>query len=1578
MHNKIKRNLLNSSIILALMVLPVIFFIPMNFTSNVGSDTALDNENESESLLDNDGFSIGTLMPISSDSEKTPWWNSSWRYRKLINLKSTSDTLRNYQVKISINLTEDYNEGRIEETGSDIRVVNSTNIEIGFWIEDMEIAGDNSTIWVNVPKIPNDSYETIFLYYGNPDAESASSGDLTFDFYDDFTATSLDTNKWQVVDDTGWSIVSGELKGTNTKGRIRSFATFSATLIAETRTKAVTRAANGEQTLGFWKSTSDSFGLLEHGGGTPSQYWYRTDGSWVGPYAYDTFANWHIVNITAYDVGSVKLLIKDLVDGSTAPTPQAVSNAISNEPLMLGKRYDQSDASTTYNNQPYEQYWDWIRVRKYASSEPIVSVGEFQKRASDVTVIVKDEDGRIVPNANVTLVNSTGLYKINPRAIESKITNEQGKVLFEANYTTYNITVTYTIESTGRKMVAYNSSKAAEPLHHITEIFQTVFLEVNMTAIDFEIEDVNEDAVTIGYVKVYYEKGDLVHLAKLNLDENGRTTFRWGGDRARYYYEVYYNNSDYAKKDILLNASYIEKSAYETKGKLFNHTIDVFIKNTNPGPLNPYRINYYIYTNNKSSDNLAVPSYLVNKKILKANISMAAMDDINYVRISYINQSGQLNELEELRVDDVTGSVNIKFEVANLTDSDLVRDDYEMYGLYLNVFGNNLSSPCHGKIHVNFSESWREYNKTALSKLNIKVVKVIDVTFEQQPVGEVIVHVTNGTHGGAGESIVNLTTASTDNNKGYAYGETNYEIPFWYISGRIYNFTLEWFEKDQDFLVNASDQSKPKPPPYLNMDRPYNYTLINAQEIIFDLDTDIDKYKTRFNESSGPTEVIWGEIIFLKVNFTSTSDNWVTTDPVIGADEVICKVTQLGKSAVLKTFDLSPVPMQEGNYSVDIGSNNFSAGLDYGYYTFTVYGTKRGYSTPIPVSLNIKINAKTTAISIHNYSKISEEFTSSNVCTKDFNELFNISVRYYDTATGDEICDANTELYYNWYATSSWEQCTIDQKNPGYYVIPINTSDADNTGTYPIQVRAYHENYSQQENIQFNLGITSRNTMLNRIDIPNQEPKTDGLYHISKNVYVKEIYNFSFSYSDLKTEKKIQNAEVIYEWYKMNVKGERITGVGGSGFLTENSAHNYTLDFKTQTRTNGSYAIFINFKKNNYEVRNALIDLKILIRPTKLNGTDYTGKTEEAVLPFTIYTGEKINFTFDYTSVLTGAKLTSNMVKKYFRWIQIGANNNGTLNLNITSNNRYSLDFNTANREAGDYQLVTYLESTNHSLQVYTINLKIKIRQINFTLSGFTGGQIIIKQGIKQIIQMSLIDNSRGGAPLLSANVTLQIGSQIIILMDDNGDGIYTGIFDSSIINTFFQQETLTGTIIIEKKFYETKEITATIVVRMIDTPFLDGVPLFWVVMGIALIGGVVGSLLTYRYVQLARIPTFVKKTRKISNAIKGRKEIQEALLYPPKEAVAVKLYGEDWEFLGLSLTDILGIEITKAKTLPEVPVEPGKITKEKKEKPPKEKKEKAPKEKKEKTKTPSEAPKETPKKPEETKKDEKPAGGAV
>jgi hypothetical protein len=125
---------------------------------------------------------------------------SGFKYRKEINIKNTSDEdLYDYQLKI---------EGEKGNTlpGTIVRFTAADGTTLLPYYKEgqrpiiqgqlpVEKMGAVPIFWVRVPHIPKEGV-SIYLYYGNDEAESLSDPEAVFDFYEGFTGESLDMDKW--------------------------------------------------------------------------------------------------------------------------------------------------------------------------------------------------------------------------------------------------------------------------------------------------------------------------------------------------------------------------------------------------------------------------------------------------------------------------------------------------------------------------------------------------------------------------------------------------------------------------------------------------------------------------------------------------------------------------------------------------------------------------------------------------------------------------------------------------------------------------------------------------------------------------------------------------------------------------------------------------------------------------------------------------------------------------------------------------------------------------------------------------------------------------------------------------------------------------------------------------------------------------------------------------------------------------------------------------------------------------------------------------------------------------------------
>ncbi len=138
----------------------------------------------------------------------------SWDYKRGISLAPATPT-DNYQVQVQLDSSFPYSNA--QGSGEDIRFYDSNFNKLNYWIEYWNSAtwSNRSSIWVN---IPDAGTEKIFMYYGNSNVSSESYGELTFPFFDDFTGTTIDTDKWSVFDNGSYLSQNDKLIATGGSG----------------------------------------------------------------------------------------------------------------------------------------------------------------------------------------------------------------------------------------------------------------------------------------------------------------------------------------------------------------------------------------------------------------------------------------------------------------------------------------------------------------------------------------------------------------------------------------------------------------------------------------------------------------------------------------------------------------------------------------------------------------------------------------------------------------------------------------------------------------------------------------------------------------------------------------------------------------------------------------------------------------------------------------------------------------------------------------------------------------------------------------------------------------------------------------------------------------------------------------------------------------------------------------------------------------------------------------------------------------------------------------------------------------
>jgi hypothetical protein len=236
--------------------------------------------------------------------------------------------------------------------------------------------------WVKVPSIPASSTKTIYVYYGNPGATSASNGTLTFDFFDDFLGTSLDTSKWYVVAGTSYTVSNSILKITVGAIGLQSALSFNLNSGYLTEAKIQYNSNIEDRYSGVLEISSSRF-TASGNGNADATVLYMVDypassssvKTWIGN---GGTATYNIANDAT--VFTMALNTWYILGVESTPSTAAVwkdYSRLNNYAVSWAKNINYLSLGAFHGAGTYDikdTSYDWVRVRKYTSPEPTVSI----------------------------------------------------------------------------------------------------------------------------------------------------------------------------------------------------------------------------------------------------------------------------------------------------------------------------------------------------------------------------------------------------------------------------------------------------------------------------------------------------------------------------------------------------------------------------------------------------------------------------------------------------------------------------------------------------------------------------------------------------------------------------------------------------------------------------------------------------------------------------------------------------------------------------------------------------------------------------------------------------------------------------------------------------------------------------------------------------------------------------------------------------------------------------------------------------------------------------------------------------
>ncbi|TET60933.1 MAG: LamG domain-containing protein, partial [Promethearchaeota archaeon] len=290
-------------------------------------------------------------------------------------------------------------------------------------------------------------------------------------------------------------------------------------------------------------------------------------------------------------------------------------------------------------------------------------------------------------------------------------------------------------------------------------------------------------------------------------------------------------------------------------------------------------------------------------------------------------------------------------------------------------------------------KKYEENVTTTMAKLDIRVM---DSSGTNSVTGVKIKAQINGT----GQGVVDLVTDTT----GYAFGQYTKDFGFWYKTEQVYNFTLWIIDLQQSFEVNVSDKWKPT-----SFTWEYNYTLDGAAYLEFLLDLDFTARIANFTNDQGEGSVTWGENMTFSLTYETSNNSGVTWFPDwdrygFSTEATWTIYTKYGE-------ELLALPMNQGStngsFTITVNSNLFSARDISEYYYILVSGYKPFWNDPGDAFFGITIYAKSTGMTLHNYTSMPDELPKNAGGDYEISEYYgftiSITARYFDSETSSAL-----------------------------------------------------------------------------------------------------------------------------------------------------------------------------------------------------------------------------------------------------------------------------------------------------------------------------------------------------------------------------------------------------------------------------------------------------------------------------------------------------------------------------------------------------------------------------------------------
>jgi hypothetical protein len=368
-------------------------------------------------------------------------WLTGWSYRRPVTIDNTnnSNTLTDYQVLVVVDTASLIQQGKMQVDCDDIRFTDSDGTTLlPYWIEG-PINASNTKIWVKVPSIPASGTKTIYLYYGQPNAQSESSIANTFIREIDGgrplrLCVPMDEGSGSTVYDQSGNNFNGTIYGaTWTHGRYGNALSFDGVDDYVDFGTAPSLSGTTDFSVAFWLKSTFTGGayiiaqrapgyqgewmvnlggnhnnrqlnpgkiyFMVHNNGVQWEIWSTTavnNGQWRNIVAIRQGENGYIYidgNLNAQALGAIKPLdntLKIAIGKDMLDNDQPLQGIV-DEVFLFTRALTSAEISDLYNYYGYAtpNYQGRVLVRKRIDPEPSTTVGNEETGVAPPIVIVQ-------------------------------------------------------------------------------------------------------------------------------------------------------------------------------------------------------------------------------------------------------------------------------------------------------------------------------------------------------------------------------------------------------------------------------------------------------------------------------------------------------------------------------------------------------------------------------------------------------------------------------------------------------------------------------------------------------------------------------------------------------------------------------------------------------------------------------------------------------------------------------------------------------------------------------------------------------------------------------------------------------------------------------------------------------------------------------------------------------------------------------------------------------------------------------------------------------------------------------------